>query len=68
MKQGKAIDFDGSRKREPIVQVINPGGAAQQGIMVVTNPTPLEGDGRGFMSPEPEAEEIHHCGTQGKHK
>ncbi len=68
MKQGTANHFDSPRKREPIVTVINPGGAAQQGIMVVTNPTPLEGDGRGFMSPEPTDETIHNCGTQGKHR
>lgn len=55
------------RKREPIVQVISPGGAAQLGVMVVTNPTPLK-DGRAFMSPEPETETIHDGGTQGKHK
>jgi len=67
MKQGRATEFDGSRKREPIVQIINPGGAAQMGVMVVTNPTPLK-DGRAFMSPEPEAECIHQGGTQGKHK
>jgi len=66
-KQGTAKDFDGSRKREPIIQVINPGGAAQMGVMVVTNPTPLK-DGRAFMAPEPESETIHDCGTQGKHK
>lgn len=68
MKQGRTPTEIGSRKREPVVQVYNPGGAAQQGIMVVSNPTPLEGDERGFMAPEPAAETVHDCGTQGKHK
>lgn len=67
MRQGKAtLDDLGSRKREPIVQVINPGGAAQQGIMVVQNPTPMDG-GRGFMAPEPTTQTVHNGGTQGKH-
>jgi hypothetical protein len=68
MKQGKAtFDVDTPRKREPIVHVYNPGGVAQQGIMVIQNPTPL-GPERGFMAPSPESETVHDGGTQGKHK
>jgi hypothetical protein len=68
MKQGKATsDTHGSRKREPIIQVISPGGAAQLGVSVIQNPTPLK-EGRAFMAPEPEAETVHEGGTQRKHK
>lgn len=67
MKQGSGHSTDSGRKSEPVSHAINPGGAAQLGIAVVKNPTPLEG-GRGFMAPEPVATTIHHSGSQGTHK
>lgn len=54
-----------SMKVEPIAHAINPAGAAQQGLAVIENPTPL-GDGRGFSAPRPAATNSDCC-PQGKH-
>jgi len=67
MKQGQANPNGPSgQKREPIAHAIDPGGAAQLGIMVVQNPTPLNA-GRGYMAPEPVSCTTSNCGSQGKH-
>jgi hypothetical protein len=66
MKQGTGQSSDSGRKQEPVSHAINPGGAAQLGVAVIKNPTPLDA-GRGFTAPKPVAETIHHCGSQGKH-
>ncbi len=67
MKQGSGHSTDSAQKREPIPHAINPGGAAQLGVAVVKNPTPLEA-GRGFSAPAPVATTIHQSGSQGTHK
>ncbi len=67
MKQGPGHSSDSGQKREPIPHAINPGGAAQLGVAVISNPTPLEA-GRGFTAPQPVATTIHHGGSQGNHK
>ncbi len=66
MKQGSGHSTDSGRKSEPVPHAINPGGAAQLGVAVVKNPTPLEA-GRGFTAPQPVATTIHPGGSQGKH-
>jgi hypothetical protein len=53
-------------KVEPTAHAIDPGGAAQLGIAVVSNPTPL-GAGRGYMAPAPVSCTTSNCGSQGKH-
>ncbi len=67
MKQGSGHSTDSGRKQEPIPHAIHPGGAAQLGVAVISNPTPLEA-GRGFSAPQPVATTVHHCGSQGEHK
>ena len=65
MKQGQGTTVT-SYKVEPIPHAINPGGAAQLGIAVIDNPTPLA-DGRGFSSPRPVSETTSNSGSQGKY-
>lgn len=65
MKQGQGTTVT-SFKVEPIPHAINPGGAAQLGTMVISNPTPLA-DGRGFSAPRPVSETNSNCGSQGEH-
>lgn len=65
MKQGQGTTVT-SFKVEPIPHAINPGGAAQLGTMVISNPTALA-DGRGFSSPRPVSETNSNCGSQGEH-
>jgi len=67
MKQGTGHSSDSAQKREPIPHAINPGGAAQLGIAVIKNPTPLDA-GRGYSAPQPVATTNHPCGSQGKHR
>jgi hypothetical protein len=66
MKQGSGSSRTGDQKREPISHAKDPGGAAQIGVIVVKNPTPLDA-GRGYRSPSPAADDRHPCGSQGKH-
>jgi len=67
MRQGSGHSSDSGQKREPVPHAINPGGAAQLGVAVISNPTPLEA-GRGFTAPKPATTTIHHGGSQGNHK
>lgn len=67
MKQGSGNSSAGERKIEPRSQAVNPGGAAQLGTAVISNPTPLYA-GRGYTAPAPAATTSHKAGSQGKHK
>lgn len=67
MKQGSGNSRTGDTKREPISRAVNPGGAAQLGTAVISNPTPLYA-GRGYTAPAPAKVDSHPAGSQGKHK
>jgi hypothetical protein len=66
MHQGSGNNSDGGRKREPIAHAMDPGGVSEIGNHVAKNPQSIHA-GRGFMAPEPMAEDHHHCGSQGKY-
>lgn len=70
MKQGRA-DRSGMAggKVEPRAHAVSPAGAAQIGIKQVSDSLkdPLN-MGRGYNAPAPAGCNVHHSGSQGKHK
>ena len=69
MKQGRATtSVLGSTKQEPISHAVCPAGAAQIGLAEgrYAAISPLY-EGRGLEAPMA-GEEVHHCGSQGKHR
>lgn len=78
MRQGSASSSGpGSRKREPAVHIVSPGGASQIGSALGNHATDsnkiLSGgveplyQGRGFEAPAERSVTIHHGGSQGRH-
>lgn len=67
-KQGRATSSGpGDKKREPIVNIVNPGGADQLGQAAPNRRaiTPLY-EGHGHMAPKGPGLTVHPRGTQGK--
>ncbi len=67
MKQGTANNTQSGQKREPISHSVDPCAVADIGIhQVYTVSKPLY-DGRGYEAPMA-GTDVHHSGSQGKHK
>ena len=69
MKQGRASSSGpGEQKREPISKAVNPAGVAQLGEHVGTRrAVETLYQGHGYKAPS-SGSQVHHCGSQGKHK
>lgn len=68
MKQGRASNSsDGAHKREPISHSVNVHAVSEIGQQVVRHSSINLYEGRGIEAPVGSTD-IHHCGSQGKHK
>lgn len=68
MKQGQATSsHSGSTKIEPHSHAVNVEAASQIGQQVIRHTSLPMYEGRGLEAPMAGCE-VHHCGSQGKHK
>lgn len=67
MRQGVASVNGSDKKAEPINYTVNPGGAAQLGIIQGSRNATIDLYGERHGQAPQSSNEIHHHGTQGKH-